>query len=160
MVRPKKVKASTAILMRVHVNFLLHDDDKVLILRDHVFPLAATIKKFYNQGAFLYRVACRDEVCCKIFDEILLSLQPMEFFPFELSIDFEVKQREAALQPSSLVEGSPKGSPALRHHVAERPVTTSEVGNGCVNNACLELILAPAAGGPRQGCHGNRTANQ
>ena len=99
-------------------------------------PFAATIKRFYNQGGFLYRVACRDEFCCKIFDEILLSLQPMEFFPFELSIDFEVKQREAALPPSSSVESSPKSSPALRRNAPDHPATSSEVGYGHDSKQC------------------------
>ena len=50
-----------------------------------------TIKKLYTKESFLYLVHSGDEFYHKLYDEILLSLQPMAFFPFQLSIDFEIK---------------------------------------------------------------------
>lgn len=52
------------------------------------------MKKHYSKNSLLYLVHCGDQLYTKLYEEILLSLQPMSFFPFQLSIDFEIKFTE------------------------------------------------------------------
>ena len=57
--------------------------------------LTDTLKKYYSSTGLLPLASSDQTHYRKLFDEILLSLQPITVLPLELSIDFEIKQRSA-----------------------------------------------------------------
>ncbi len=51
-----------------------------------------TIKKHYSPDSLLYLASIAgDPTYDKLYDEIILSLQPLPFIPFQLSLSFEVQ---------------------------------------------------------------------
>ena len=71
-----------------------------------------TIKKYYFQDSLLYLASIiGDATYDKLYDEILLSLQPLPFIPFQLSLSFEV-QTPSHLSPSVSGSHSRSVSPA------------------------------------------------
>jgi hypothetical protein len=54
-----------------------------------------TIKKYYTSDSFLYLISIlQDQYMCRLYNEMLLSLEPINFIPFQLSIDFEIHQQQ------------------------------------------------------------------
>ena len=70
-----------------------------------LFLFIDTLRKHYGKNSLLYLVYTGDQLYRKLYDEILLSLQPISFFPFQLSIDFEIKSScSSSLSSSSTGE--------------------------------------------------------
>lgn len=91
-----------------------------LFFKMYFFVCLDTIRKHYGKSSFLYMVYSGDKWYCKLYDEILLSLQPISFFPFQLSIDFEIKSSS----PSTSSLSSSAGE-----LVREQPVKSNGIGS-------------------------------
>lgn len=70
-----------------------------------LFLFIDTLRKHYGKNSLLYLVYTGDQLYRKLYDEILLSLQPISFFPFQLSIDFEIKSSSCSSSLSSSSTG-------------------------------------------------------
>ena len=90
------------------------------------------LRKYYLPTSFLHLVS-ESEQFTKLYQQMLLTLEPMLHLPFDLSIDFEAKQEEEArlqvarqqqersrLSASPMLPpirtSSPEGSPQVRRH--------------------------------------------
>ena len=91
-----------------------------------------TIRKHYGKSSFLYMVYSGDKWYCKLYDEILLSLQPISFFPFQLSIDFEIKSSS----PSSSLPSSSAGE-----LVREQPVKSNGIVSTVSHSQSSEQVM-------------------
>ena len=60
-------------------------------MSDHNFHLAGVLKKYYLPSAFLY-LTSEGNPYRQLYQEMLLTLEPMAYLPFDLSIDFEIRQ--------------------------------------------------------------------
>lgn len=90
------------------------------------------LRKYYLPTSFL-RLVSESEPFTKLYQQMLLTLEPMLHLPFDLSIDFEAKQEEEArlqvarqqqdrsqlsaspMPPARI--SSPEGSPQVGKHV-------------------------------------------
>ena len=90
------------------------------------------LRKYYLPNSFLCLVS-ESEPFTKLYQQMLLTLEPMLHLPFDLSIDFEAKQEEearlqvarqqqersrlsASPMPPPPRTSSPEGSPQVRKH--------------------------------------------
>ena len=88
------------------------------------------LRKYYLPTSFLHLVS-ESEQFTKLYQQMLLTLEPMLHLPFDLSIDFEAKQEEearlqvareqqersrlsASPMPPPIRTSSPEGSPQVR----------------------------------------------
>ena len=90
------------------------------------------LRKYYLPTSFLHLVS-ESEQFTKLYQQMLLTLEPMLHLPFDLSIDFEAKQEEearlqvarqqqersrlsASPMPPPIRTSSSEGSPQVRRH--------------------------------------------
>ena len=114
----------------LYMAVLINCDIKLMAIP--LFP-AGILRKYYLPTSFL-RLVSESELFAKLYQQMLLTLEPMLHLPFDLSIDFEAKQEEEARlrvarqqQEMSRVSmspvppkrtSSPEGSPQVRREAS------------------------------------------